>query len=120
VIFVKLWQFDLDDRTQFRKNMTEELPAPVDGIATTELHRDAREVVTYNQLAPGGTLHNSDPGGLELLVIDGAVSEAGETLSKGSWLRLPEGTPLSAQAGPDGAQLWIKSGHLPHAKPPAV
>lgn len=120
VIFVKLWQFDLDDRTQFSKNMAEGLPAPVDGIATTELHRDAREVVTFSQLAPGATLHTSDPGGLELLVIDGAVTETGETLPKGSWLRLPEGTPLTAQAGPDGAQLWIKTGHLPHAKPPAV
>ena len=28
-IFVKLWQFDMDDRTQFRKAMEQELAAPV-------------------------------------------------------------------------------------------
>ncbi|MEM9127911.1 MAG: cupin domain-containing protein, partial [Pseudomonadota bacterium] len=31
IIFVKLWQFDMDDRTQFRKTMAEELDDPIDG-----------------------------------------------------------------------------------------
>ena len=33
-IFVKLWQFDMDDRNQFRKTMADELGAPVIGVAT--------------------------------------------------------------------------------------
>jgi hypothetical protein len=28
--------------------------------------------------------------------------------------------PLSAMAGAEGAQVWIKTGHLPFAKAPAV
>lgn len=119
-IFVKLWQFDMDDRNQFRKTMAEELGAAVDGVATAELHRDARETVTYSHLDADATLTNTDAGGIEMLVISGSVVESGETLGKGAWLRLPEGAPLTAAAGAAGAKLWIKTGHLPHAKPPAV
>ena len=36
-IFVKLWQFDMEDRTQFRKNMADELGEPVNGVATATL-----------------------------------------------------------------------------------
>ncbi|WP_299869655.1 cupin domain-containing protein [uncultured Roseobacter sp.] len=119
-IFVKLWQFDMEDRNQFRKTMAEELGAAADGVATAELHRDARETVTYSHLDAGATLTNADAGGIEMLVIDGSVVESGETLGKGAWLRLPEGAPLTAVAGDAGAKVWIKTGHLPHAKPPAV
>ena len=120
VIFVKLWQFDKDDRTQFRKDMAAELGTTVDGIATAELHRDTREVVTFHALDAGATLKNAGAGGIEMLLIDGNLTEGGETLSKGSWLRLPEGTQLSATAGDTGARVWIKTGHLPFAKAPAV
>ncbi|MEP3439844.1 MAG: cupin domain-containing protein [Sulfitobacter sp.] len=119
-IFVKLWQFDMDDRTQFRKDMAEELGSPTNGVATAELHRDDQEVVTYHHVDAGAVLANSDAGGIEMLVISGSVTEGGDTLGKGAWLRLPEGQPLSATAGADGAKLWIKTGHLAHAKPPAV
>ena len=56
-IFVKLWQFDLDDRKQFRKTMAEELAAPVNGVASAELHRDNFEVVTYSL----SLIHISEP-----------------------------------------------------------
>lgn len=114
-IFVKLWQFDPADRTQFRKDMASELPVAKDGVATTELHRDSRETVTYSHLDPAAALTNTDAGGIELLVIDGAVADAGDTLTKGSWLRLPDGQPLRAVAGPEGAKVWIKTGHLRYA-----
>lgn len=119
-IFVKLWQFDMDDRNQFRKNMAEEHTSSVNGVAVAELHRDAQETVTYNHLDAGATLENGDAGGIEMLVVAGSVTEAGDTLGKGAWLRLPDGEGLKAKAGSDGAKLWIKTGHLRHAKPPAV
>lgn len=120
VIFVKLWQFDMADRNQFRKTMADELAAPVDGTATAQLHRDAWETVTYSELVAGAALTRADAGGMEVLVIAGSVTESGEVLNKGAWLRLPDGQTLTAVAGGDGAKLWIKSGHLPHAKAPAV
>lgn len=119
-IFVKLWQFDMADRDQFRKTMTEELAAPVAGVATAVLHRDARETVTYRHLDPGATFTTTDKGGIEALVIAGSVTENGEVLGKGAWVRLPEGQTFTAVAGADGAKVWMKTGHLPFAQPPAV
>lgn len=119
-IFVKLWQFDMDDRNQFRKNMEDELAAPVNGVGSVVLHQDKRETVTYIHLDTGATLENGDAGGVEFLVISGSVMESGDTLGKGAWVRLPDGQSLSAKAGSDGAKLWIKTGHLRHAMPPAV
>ena len=119
-IFVKLWQFDMADRTQFHKDMEAELGAPTEGVATTILHRDAREVLTYSKLEPGAVTTSQAPGGIEVLVIGGAVTVDGETLKRNDWLRLPDGETLTATAGDQGARLWIKTGHLPHAKAPAV
>ncbi len=119
-IFVKLWQFDLEDRTQFRKTMADELATPVDGIATAELHRDDFEVVTYNHLDAGAALTKTETGGIEMLVIGGSVNEGGEILGKGAWLRLPDGQTLNITAGDDGAKVWIKTGHIVHAKTPSV
>ena len=119
-IFVKLWQFDMDDRTQFRKDMAQELNTPIDGVATATLHKDARETVSYSHLDAGATLTSDSAGGIELLMIDGSVSAGEDTLIKNSWLRLPEGETLKATAGAQGAKIWMKSGHLPFAKAPQV
>lgn len=119
-IFVKLWQFDMADRTQFSKTMADELKAPMDGVATATLHEDAREIVTYSHMDAGAIITSNARGGIEVLVIAGSVIVTGEVLSKNTWLRLPEGETFSALAGPDGAKLWMKSGHLPYARPPAV
>ncbi|PLS21097.1 cupin domain-containing protein [Neptunicoccus cionae] len=119
-IFVKLWQFDPADRTQFRKSMAEELGPTLDGVATAELHRDPREIVTYHHLDAGAVLSKFDAGGIEMLVIGGSVFDETDTLEKGAWLRLPDGHPLALTAGPDGAKLWIKTGHLAYAKAPEL
>ena len=119
-IFVKLWQFDMEDRNQFRKTMADELAAPENGVATAVLHKDEREVVTYSHLDAGATLTSDATGGIEVLIIDGSVTESGDELVRNDWLRLPEGQSLSAIAGSDGAKIWMKTGHLPFARPPAV
>ncbi len=119
-IFVKLWQFDLEDRTQFRRDMADQLGPVTDGVARGELHRDEREVVSYLTLAPGATLNEDVPGGIEVLVLEGALREGDDALAPWSWLRLPDGQPLRATAGPDGATLWMKTGHLPFATAPSV
>ena len=119
-IFVKLWQFDLADRTQFSKNMEAELGAPVGGVSTAKLHEDDREIVTYSRLEAGATLTSEAPGGIELLVIEGSVTGNGEVLARHDWLRLPEGHRLSVTAGDDGAKIWMKTGHLRFAGAPRV
>ena len=67
IIFVKLWQFDMNDRKQFRKTMVDELAKPVNGVAIAELHRDDRETVVYSHLDAAATLEIDDKGGIELL-----------------------------------------------------
>jgi quercetin dioxygenase-like cupin family protein len=118
-IFVKLWQFDLADRLQFRKTMANELRPPVDGVAAGLLHQDERETVTYFNLEANAELNIAAVGGIEMLVIDGSVVVADEQLAKNDWLRLPDEVDLRAVAESGGAKLWIKSGHLPHARRPS-
>ncbi|HKE46727.1 MAG TPA: cupin domain-containing protein [Rhodanobacteraceae bacterium] len=114
-IFVKLWQFDADDRTHVRID-TGKMPfLPVPGRADAEvmpLFRDAREYVRLARWRPGAMVPLDSPGGLEVLVIDGAFRAMGETFRAQSWLRLPPGAALNARAAAAGARVWIKSGHL--------
>ncbi len=119
-IFVKLWQFDLEDRTQFRLNMAEEVGPIQDKIARAELHRDTREVVSYVVLEPGAELIEDAAGGIEVLVLEGELRDGADDLVPWSWLRLPDGVPLKATAGSEGARLWMKTGHLPFAQAPLV
>jgi hypothetical protein len=117
-IFVKLWQFDLEDRTQIRVDMAAGLGAPVNGLATAVLHQDPREKVTFHRFDPKAHLHVDAPGGLEVLVLSGTLDHAGQRLRTGSWMRLPTGAALDAVAGSDGADIWMKTGHLPFAAAP--
>ncbi len=114
-IFVKLWQFDPDDRTQLRIDMNtaelEDDPARV-GVAQTTLFADGREHVGLEQWS-GGITHGLDASdGAEILVLDGALSDGDHSLGPRDWLRLPPGSVAKLTAGPDGARIWKKTGHL--------
>ncbi len=120
VIFVKLWQFDADDRNQFRTKMDADLVADESGARVNILHADARETVRFVTLEQGKTLIETPQGGAELLMISGSATENGDALTKGSWLRLPQDTQLQITARAQGAKFWIKTGHLPFAAAPTV
>ena len=85
--------------------MVDELASLVDGIATATLHEDGREVVTYRHLDVGVTLIVKDPGGIEMLVIEGSIAVVNNALSKHGWLRLLKGKVLMARAGSGGAKF---------------
>lgn len=114
-ILVKLWQFDPEDRTRVVRDATT-LPfhaaAGRPGVETALLHRDPREEVRIERWAPGTTVHHRPLGGIEIFCLEGSFTEGGEQFERWSWLRLPPGRPLLAEAGPEGARLWIKEGHL--------
>jgi len=76
------------------------------------LFQDAREEVQLERWAPGAEIALRAPGGIEILVLDGALYESGETLEPQSWLRLPPGATLAAHAGAKGCRVWVKTGHL--------
>lgn len=114
-IFVKLWQFDPEDETQVRLDsatVPETTPPDRPGVTVTPLHADTRETVRLEDWAPGAEVAYMPEGGLELLCLEGRFTEAGEDFTPQSWLRLPIGAPLRATAGPQGARLWVKEGHL--------
>ncbi len=115
-IFVKLWQFAPDDRIGVRLDTRAAAFAPAPGrpgVTGAALFQDAREQVRLERWAPEATIGLALPGGLELLVIDGAFVEGGETFERESWLRLPSGGTLRGTAGRAGCLLWVKTGHLP-------
>lgn len=124
-IFVKLWQFDPDDRQAVTLATGDLALAPVPGRAglrAATLHADPRETVRLERWPAGAAIAADPSGGLEILCLDGGFTEAGEDFGPWSWLRLPPGAPLRATAGADGCRLWLKEGHLrtaPVAPPPA-
>ena len=118
-IFVKLWQFDLADRTHVRIDTNKMRFVPDrEGASVMPLFHDDREDVVLEQWDAGASVALDAPNGLELLVIDGGFEEGGDTFERQSWLRLPKGGRSSAIAGPSGARVWIKRNHL--ATPPSA
>lgn len=118
LIFVKLWQFDPEDRAHVRVRFDKTsaiAEAGREGVAVVPLYHDERETVRIEHWAAGADVEISETDGIEVLVLDGGFSNAGDTLHKHSWLRIPVGSKLNAVAGPQGACVWIKSGHLKHA-----
>lgn len=122
-ILVKLWQFDLADRTHVRID-TNKMPfaaaAERPGVEIMPLFKDAREDVRLERWAPGAKIVHDGHDGFEAYVLEGIFEEGGETFAAESWLRLPKGQVLDAKAGPNGAKIWVKSGHLarPQSAPP--
>jgi anti-sigma factor ChrR (cupin superfamily) len=122
-LFVKLWQFDLTDRTRVLVDTNENALLDVegrDGVKAMPLFRDTREDVRLEQWAPGAAIELDPNGGIEVLVLAGGFSEGGETYRTQSWLRLPIGAHFGARVAPDGCRVWIKEGHLRyvHAEQP--
>ena len=115
VIFVKLWQFDPDDRTQLRINTSKQALSPAPGrpgVALMPLFRDAHEEVRLERWTPHAEIELPVPGGLEILVLDGTFTDGQDQFAAQSWLRLPTRSTLHTTAGVDGCRVWMKLGHL--------
>ncbi|WP_262693299.1 cupin domain-containing protein [Kordiimonas aquimaris] len=121
-IFVKLWQFDMEDRIHVNINMNNTVAkASKDrvGVSTISLFHDVREHVHMEMWKPEVSNMIETQGGAEVLVLDGSFSESGEIFTKHSWLRVPDNYPLHLVAGKEGAKIWIKTGHLRHVARPS-
>lgn len=115
IIFVKLWQFDLADRTHVRIDTNKNAFIPdVDrpGVEVMPLFRDDKEYVRLERWAPNTDIVLDAKSGMEALVLDGSFQESGDEFRSESWLRLPKLTETHARSGADGTKVWIKSGHL--------
>jgi len=115
VIFVKLWQFNPEDRVHVRLNMNVMKAAPHNeflGVAISSLYYDEFEEVSVLDFEPGAEIQLNVEGGAELIVLEGDLQEADDSLVRHSWLRVPAGGKIQAKAGSLGAKVWIKQGHL--------
>lgn len=123
-IFVKLWQFDLEDREQIRIDanaMRFDRDPARPSVKTLPLHKDRNEEVSMENWDAGADIELIARDGMEVLVLDGSFLEGGEMLSAHSWLRLPKNSKSRAVAGPSGAKVWIKRNHLAQTpQPPKV
>jgi hypothetical protein len=116
-IFVKLWQFEISDRTQISTEPSQtELHdiAGRDGVRMMPLFHDTREDARLELWQAGKRVTYTPEGGLEILVIEGSFLEQGETFDEQSWLRLPVDANLDVKVGPEGCLCWVKEGHLNH------
>lgn len=123
-IFVKLWQMPPEDDHHVRVDTND--PAAWhrqgEGRETCPLFESAAERVCLERLAAGQALPLKATRGVELLVLDGELSldseDPGQTLSKGSWLRLPVGDTPRLLAGADGVTCYLKRDHLAEIREP--
>lgn len=114
VIFVKLWQMDIDDQEYLRINTNEALwqDAGIPGLETMPLYRYGDEIVQMLRWNEDAALPGElSEGGAELLVLSGALRDERGVYPAGSWLRLPAGSGHRLR-GEVAGKLWLKRGHL--------
>lgn len=102
LLFVKLRQYDGDDRPQQRLDVADLpwTPTEFEGVERRTLFRDARypDRTDLERWAAGTSVELDFPNGAELFVMEGAIEEAGIRLETGTWLRLPPRSDFRAQA----------------------
>ena len=85
-------------------------------VDITPLYHDAYEDVSVLYFSPGSEMRINSDGGAEILVLDGSVTDQSDTLTKYDWLRTPVNSQAHVTAGPEGARVWLKTGHLTDTK----
>ncbi|MDI1265041.1 MAG: cupin domain-containing protein, partial [bacterium] len=73
---------------------------------------DTGESVTLERMLPGTHLVETDqPGGEEIFVLSGELSDRHGCYGAGTWIRNPAGCRTGFGSA-DGATYWAKRGHL--------
>jgi anti-sigma factor ChrR (cupin superfamily) len=115
VIFVKLNQFDEQDRETVRVYTADAawLPGAVEGLEVMPLHSFGVEHTALVRWAPGTVFQpHLHPGGEEIFVLDGVFQDEEGAYPAGTWLRNPPWSrhhPFSEA----GCTLLVKTGHIP-------
>ena len=115
IIFVKLWQFDPDDRHQMSVNTNKadwNSAKNNPGVKVLGLYEDDREQVSMEIWEPDTNVDLEATYGMETLVLGGSFEENGEIFQEQSWLRLPTNSQTQVRAGSKGCRVWIKRNHL--------
>lgn len=112
VILVKLRQMDLTDQAEVRISTQGTDWSKLENFDFLDLYSFGLEKAsmfkTHGKAIPWEL---EDIGGLELFVIEGAVTWEGRTYEKGSWLRLAAQNFIDITIMPFSL-IWTKTGHL--------
>lgn len=113
LIFVKLWQMAPDDVQTVRIDTRDPAHWVQQGTRQVcPLYAHAGEQVSLQRLAPGDTWAFETTDGAEWLVLAGALQDGAQRHAVGTWMRWPPGDTVHMRAGPQGATLYLKTGHL--------
>jgi hypothetical protein len=113
-ILVKLRQFDAADLAPvvIDTSATAGWREVGQGIERLALHTFGTETVAMLRLSRDAQFElDGSAGGVELLLVAGAASYAGELLGPESWLRLPMAAEAVLSATAESL-IWLKTGHL--------
>lgn len=116
VIFVKLHQFDSEDRLQavVDTHNTDWSPGLVPGLEVMSLHDFEGEHVALVKWAPDTEFQSHTHwGGEEIFVISGTFHDEHGAYPAGSWVRSPHQSEHSPYTRGEGALIYVKVGHLP-------
>lgn len=113
-IFVKLRQMNGADSDFVRVNTHDPLTwVETPGGAACSLFQSAFEKVSLQRLSAMHSLQiEKVMGGAEILVLSGELQEQSAKFAAGSWIRLPVDSSVVFTAGNEGAEFYIKTGHL--------
>jgi anti-sigma factor ChrR (cupin superfamily) len=115
VLFLKLHQFDATDtrRVVVDTRSARWRQGMVDGLTVLPLHEHGDEHIALVRWAPSTRfVPHRHWGGEEILVLDGVFQDEHGRYPKGSWLRSPHLSEHHPVIGPDGALIYVKTGHL--------
>ena len=115
MLFVKLHQFTAADtqRVVIDTRAARGRQGLVTGLTVLQLHEHGPEHVALVRWAPSTRfMPHRHWGGEEILVLEGVFNDEHGSYPKGSWLRNPHLSAHSPFVGPEGALIYVKTGHL--------
>jgi hypothetical protein len=114
-LFVKLHQFATDDAARVVIDMARAdfSPGLVPGLSVLPLHQHGAESAALVRWAPNTRFNpHRHWGGEEIFVLEGVFRDEHGTYPKGAWLRSPHLSAHTPFTGPEGALIYVKTGHL--------
>ena len=115
VLFVKLRQFHVEDRSTIRidTDTATWYPGLVPGLSVMPLHEFDGVGTALVRWAPD-TIFNPHvhPGGEEILVLQGVFHDEHGSYPSGTWIRSPRYSKHAPFTKSEGALIYVKTGHL--------
>ncbi|MBW3616128.1 MAG: cupin domain-containing protein [Proteobacteria bacterium] len=114
-LFVKLHQFAKSDlqRVVIDTTTANWSVASEAGLSRVVLHQHRNVKVALVRFAPGARVPDDPhPGGEEILVLEGVLSDEAGDYPAGTWVREPAGS-AHAPFSREGCVIYVKEGHLP-------